>query len=388
MGIKIGLVGLGAFGSAFAGLFTAHPLVEQIALCDREPDRLARFAQDPLFQTKLAKRDIYDDFADICRSDMDALVIITQPWLHAEQAVLAMQHDKHVYSAVPIVSLPDGDEILDWCDKLIRVSESSGMKFMLGETTYYRPEAVYCRQRAARGDFGTFTHSEGWYLHDRSSPTSNLYEVQRRRLASKSGQEWAQLQKAYTARNIISGPMHYPTHSVSGPMSVMQAHAKKVTCWAFAGAEELWENEYYNETALFQMSNGTSMLIKEHRQVGHPNDETFNIYGTEGSYVANSWRDRAKITPLSEAEMRPPLPQDIEDAFKVFMGEKGYYGGHGGSHAYLVHEFVDAIASGRQAAVNAWDAVRYMAAGVTAHKSALQDGLLLAVPDWGDGPAR
>ncbi len=388
MGIKIGLVGLGSFGSAFAGLFTAHPLVDKIALCDREPERVDKFAQNPLFQTKLASNGLYYDFADICKADLDALVIITQPWLHAEQTVQAMQHGKHVYSAVPIVSLPDGDEILEWCDKLIRSAESTGMSFMLGETTYYRPEAVYCRQRAAKGDFGVFTHSEGWYLHDSNSPTSNLYEVQRRRLASKSGQEWVEKAKEYARRNIISGPMHYPTHSVSGPMAVMNAYAKKVSCWAFSSDGDFMENEYYNETALFQMSNKTTMLIKEHRQAGHPNEETFSIYGTEGSYVANSWRDRSRIIPLTEEQMRPPLPDDIVAAFKHFMGETGYYGGHGGSHAYLVHEFVDAIASGRQPAVNAWDAVRYMAAGVTAHKSALQDGLILDVPDWGDGPAK
>ncbi len=47
MGISLGLVGLGAFGSEFAPLFMSHPLVDRIALCDREPERVARFARDP-----------------------------------------------------------------------------------------------------------------------------------------------------------------------------------------------------------------------------------------------------------------------------------------------------------------------------------------------------
>jgi hypothetical protein len=63
------------------------------------------------------------------------------------------------------------------------------------------------------------------------------------------------------------------------------------------------------------------------------------------------------------------------------------YGGHGGSHAYLVHEFCDAVANDRVPAVNVWEAVRYMAAGVMAHKSALAVGEILEVPDWGDPPA-
>ena len=60
--------------------------------------------------------------------------------------------------------------------------------------------------------------------------------------------------------------------------------------------------------------------------------------------------------------------------------------GHGGSHPYLVHEFVDAITTGRQPAVNAWEAARYTIMGIMAHKSALRCGETLDVPDLGDAP--
>ena len=36
-------MGLGQFGKAFAPLFKAHPLVDRIALCDREPERIEKF---------------------------------------------------------------------------------------------------------------------------------------------------------------------------------------------------------------------------------------------------------------------------------------------------------------------------------------------------------
>jgi hypothetical protein len=44
------------------------------------------------------------------------------------------------------------------------------------------------------------------------------------------------------------------------------------------------------------------------------------------------------------------------------------------------------VAHERQPAINAWEAVRYMVPGVMAHKSALRDGEVLEVPDWGDAP--
>ncbi len=40
----------------------------------------------------------------------------------------------------------------------------------------------------------------------------------------------------------------------------------------------------------------------------------------------------------------------------------------------------------RQPAINVWEAVRYMAPGVMAHKSAERDGEVLEMPDWGDAP--
>ena len=108
MGISLGLVGLGAFGRCFAELFKAHPLVDRIALCDREPERMATFADNPSWKDKLRPHDLYPSLDAICRSDLDALVIITQHWLHAPQCVQAMLAGKHVYSAVPLVTLPDG----------------------------------------------------------------------------------------------------------------------------------------------------------------------------------------------------------------------------------------------------------------------------------------
>ncbi len=195
-------------------------------------------------------------------------------------------------------------------------------------------------------------------------------------------------QKEYEKRGVISGPMHYPTHSVSGPISVMKAHALKVCCWGLNADVNKRDNDYNNETALFYMSNGTTMLIKEHRQIGHQNLESFSLYGTDGCYVDRSWRNKRETIPLTTDDMRDPLPDDVIKAFKAFHGDDGFYGGHGGSHAYLVHEFISSIANGRQPAINAWEAARYMAAGVMAHKSALRDGEILAVPDWGDAPRR
>ena len=391
MGISLGLVGLGAFGRTFADMFMSHPLVDRIALCDREPERIEPFAKKESWRSKFSPSDVYLSLDDICRSDLDALVVITQPWLHAPQCVQAMESGKSVYSAVPIIDLPDADETLEWCDRLVETSRRTGKHYMLGETTYYRPQAMYCRRQTSAGAFGDFVYSEGEYFHDVDAKT-NLREVMRRRLSSQAGAEWLALREEYKARGILSGPMSYPTHSTAGPISIMGSHAVKVCCWGYANRTNdpfFADNgsAFSNETALFYMSNGSTMRICEHREIGHTEREIFRVYGTQGSFENDTWVDKLSQQSLTVDEMRDLLPAEVAEAFRSVSQTSDIYGGHGGSHAYLVHEFVDAIAHDRTPAINVWEAVRYMAAGAVAHKSALRNGEILEVPDWGDAPA-
>lgn len=414
MGISLGLVGLGAFGKAFAPLFKNHPLVDRVGFCDREPDILATFANDPFYADKFNGRDVFASLDAICRADFDALVIITQPWLHAPQCIQAMESGKHVYSAVPIISIPDDGEILDWCDKLVNTVKRTGMHYMLGETTYFRPQAMYCRRRAAEGAFGDFVYAEGEYMHDVEEA---LRLVQHRRTASASGKEWLQIREQYRSRGIKAGPMHYPTHSTSGPICVMRTHAVKATAYGWQNRTRdpyFDDSAFSNEMALFKMANGAAVRILEMRETpGRPGEgsETFRIFGTLGSFSENRWFSvkrpdfnaidldnlpKPETTSLDPGAMFDPLPPEVELAFKkvayrdldapALLKADFQPWGHGGSHPYLVHEFVDAVANNRKPAINIWEAVRYMAMGVAAHQSALKDGETVTVPDWGDAP--
>ena len=408
MGISLGLVGLGQFGVAFADMFMSHPLVDKIALCDREPERMTPFANKASWQKKFNSSDQYDSLDAILKTDIDAVVIITQPWLHAEQAVQAMKAGKHVYSAVPVVCLPDGDEVLDWCNKIIDTSKQTGMRYMLGETSYYRTNAMFCRKMAAQGLFGDFVYAEGEYFHDVDNPGCNLRDVVKKRTSSRSGKEWLEKSAEYQARGIKGGAMDYPTHSVAGPVCVMNAHALKATCYGYKNQNNdpfFNGDAFSNETAMFEMSNGSTVRICEFRECAGKlgkEEETFRIMGTKGSYSENNWicnhreeppaqEEKFESIKLTDEDMRDILPTDVLNAFNEACDHDGKVGdfvpsGHGGSHPYLVHEFVDAIAHNRQPAINAWEAARYMAMGVMAHKSALLDGERLDVPDWGDAP--
>ena len=62
-------------------------------------------------------------------------------------------------------------------------------------------------------------------------------------------------------------------------------------------------------------------------------------------------------------------------------------GAHYNSHGFLVDDFVRAVVDEKLPPNNAWDSARYMLPGVMAHESALRDGMLMDIPDFGDAPA-
>jgi hypothetical protein len=67
---------------------------------------------------------------------------------------------------------------------------------------------------------------------------------------------------------------------------------------------------------------------------------------------------------------RPPLPPGVDA------------GGHGGSHGYLMNEFVTAILENRTPLVDVTKALNMTVAGIVAHQSALKEGELMKVPQF------
>ena len=364
MSISVGMVGLGMFGPSFIQSYKAHPDVHRLALCDLRADRLSKWAK----QFEISET--YSSLDEICKSDLDALVIITQHWMHAPQAIQAMEAGKHVYTAVPAaVSLEE-------CEQLVKTVERTGMIYMNGETSYFRPEAVFCRQKAAAGAFGEFVHCRAEYFHDISH---GLYDVAKNRW----GEQWSPDKSGGI-------PMYYPTHSTCFPISVMNAHATSVSAQGYVYPNDDWfrqdtiyQNPFSNEVGLFTMSNGATMQICEFRRIGHPGCERASgIYGTEGSFEQNL-AGRIWAGKHGKETVQPPQHHsDLPEALTANLG------GHGGSHAYLVHEFVDSVNRQRLPRINVWEAVRYCAPGLVAHESALRDGELRRIPDWGDAPTQ
>ena len=127
-------------------------------------------------------------------------------------------------------------------------------------------------------------------------------------------------------------------HVDVGMVEIMDAHMISVPHWAMSvlttgSAGHLLGQCLWQRVALYRMSNGATVRHAEFRRIGHPERESFRLFGTEASFVNDvsgaRWTDRNGWTPL-ELDASEPLPPELADN----------PGGHGGSHAYLVHEYV------------------------------------------------
>ncbi len=244
MGIRVGICGAGSFARAFIPLFKHHPQVENVVLCDLDEEKLLSKSEE--FEIS----DLCPSLDDLCAMDVDAIAIITQHHLHGPQAVQVLEAGKHVYSAVPsAISL---EEIT----RLVKTVEKTCLIYMIGETSYYYPCAIYCRSRYEAGDFGHIVYGEAEYYHDY---VHGMYNVAKRR----HGEDWE--------RYFGMSPMFYPTHSTSMIVSVTGAHVTHVSGMGFVDRHEdnlyarqdnIWKNPFSNETMLCRMSDGTQYSIR------------------------------------------------------------------------------------------------------------------------------
>ena len=75
-GFTVAVVGTGLWGRRLIPLFKVHPLVDDIALCDLDADKLAAASRD----FEIARIPSLDA---VLESDVDAVALVTQHWLHA-----------------------------------------------------------------------------------------------------------------------------------------------------------------------------------------------------------------------------------------------------------------------------------------------------------------
>ena len=389
--LRLAVIGGGQFSSSFIHLFQAHPFVEEVALVELNPERRASIA------AKFSIKQTFASLSELWDSDFNAVAIFTPRWTHAQIALEAIQNGRHVYTAVPMGITQE--EI----SQLVEASIKTKLTYFMAETSFYYPAVVFSRRKFAEGQMGKFVYGEGEYLHDMSHGFSDAY-------AANGGDDWKS--------TASFPPMLYSTHSVSTILSVTGAQATSVTCIGlkdtagdgiFDSNVSMWKNDQSNQIALFETSDGGVMRIAELRRVGTaPLESTvrMSIFGTEGSFEQQvgyaSWATKNsfdiitdEIGTFSDVEnpysLKPDyIPPNLWDGGFARVHDRsqlpkefvGLSNGHGGSHQFMVDDFVMDAVGERKAPMNVIDAARFTIPGVLAHQSAQIAGQKLQIPQY------
>jgi predicted dehydrogenase len=329
--VRVGIAGYGVckFGAAFG--FQDHPNVEVVAVTDLIPKRCAELAKACRCGTTYPSCEkMLDDDA------IDAVFIATDAPSHARLSIAALGRGKHVASAVPAVF-----GLLEDADKLLEAVRQSARKYMLFETSCYHAEVHAWRQIYGAGGFGKLVYAEGEYYHWMPTPIDSF-------------QGW----------RVGLPPQWYPTHSNAYYVGVSGGSFMEVSCMGMPSAVEHlrpannpYRNAFGTEIALFRTSEGGMARMAVSWDTPAAGGETGRIRGQK--------EEKPKVSTR-----RPPLPPGVAA------------GGHGGSHGYLMNEFVEAILRDRKPLVDVAAALAMTASGIVAHQSALKNGELLKVPQF------
>jgi predicted dehydrogenase len=339
--VRVGIVGYGVcrFGAAFG--FQDHPNVDIVAVSDLIPERCRGLMKACRCNKSYESLEVL-----VKDSKIEAVFVATDAPSHARHCMEVLKHDKHVMTAVPAVfgSIEDAEQLLETVRK-------TGLKYMMAETSSFRPDCYAMRQIYKAGGFGRLIYSEGEYYHYHSKPIGSF-------------KGW----------RIGSPPLWYPTHSTAYYVGVTGKRFTSVSCVGFnagfsayrPGANK-YNNPFTDEVALFQTSEGGSSRMLMCKGIHGLVVERGRVFGERGWMEGTQYHGAVKKLPDTA---RPPLPPGVPA------------GGHGGSHGPLADEFIMSILEDREPMVNIYEALSMTVPGIIAHQSALKDAETLKIPQY------
>lgn len=137
--VTVGLIGAGNRGSYVAGLMAEHTAARVVALCDVVPEKMAKAARTI---TAAGPRQ-YTDYRQLLASDVDAVIIATPVYLHAEHFEAAVRAGKHIYIEKPAAVDVEG------CKRIMRTADSANRKLHITFGFQRRSGELYQKAKRA-----------------------------------------------------------------------------------------------------------------------------------------------------------------------------------------------------------------------------------------------
>jgi predicted dehydrogenase len=366
--INVAVVGLG-FGAEFIPIWQKHPHTNCYAICQRNADKLNECGD----YWGVERR--HTSFDELLRDpNVDAVHINSPIPNHGEQSIAALKAGKHVACTVPMATT------IDECLEIIRLTEQTGLTYMMMETVVYAREYLFMKQLRDSGELGKIQYVQASHQQDMDGWPNY----------------WPGLP-----------PMHYATHCVGPALGLAGGDAEYVSCFGSGTIrQELiahYGSPFAVETAHIKVR-GTDLsarVIRSLFDTARQYRESIDIYGDKKSVEWPLIEHRPLVLHTAK-KPEPEIPSEIPcpdfadrlpEAIRRYT-TKGVYdndesthlsftqgAGHGGSHPHLAHEFAMAVVEKRQPFPNARQSANWTCTGILAHQSALEGGAIKHLPE-------
>lgn len=149
--IRIAIIGTGFRAFAHLAILKALPGYQVVALADPTPENLDRAA------TLAPGAATYKDYRKLLaeRKDLDAVVIITPSFLHAEVAVAAFEHGLPVLCEKPVATT------IEDANRMIAASKKAGKPLYIGFQKRLVPATAKMQELVAAGAIGKLSMVSG-----------------------------------------------------------------------------------------------------------------------------------------------------------------------------------------------------------------------------------
>lgn len=394
--LTVAFIGCGNFAKEFVALVKEHPYVDKVYVCDLIREKAEKYSKD--FDVE-----IIDTFEQALADDsINCIANFTQRHLHGDIVIRALKAGKHVYSAVPMA--PTVEE----CQQIVKLVAEKNLIYLMGETCYYYPCAMFCREAYRQGKFGDFTYGASQYYH-------HIDHISYGKRPNEGGMP----------------PLLYPTHSTGMILSAVNSYVKKVVAFGyvdktgdgrFGENDNEWHNTHSNQYVLMQLANGGTARVNEARTFGwmKPSSYISALYGTKGGYefsnaqhilvekVDNAEKEQVNLTDVSDYVNTKGMVENkhLPDFKNLVANGKWQWSdvaavqekemerlpksyenltnGHMATHKFLIDDFCTAVYNHKHPVLNAWTAARFTIPGLVAIESANKGGIPLDVPDCGE----
>lgn len=300
--IRFGIVGSGymaklhslALRNIGAYLWPKLPHIEMVRMADIVPQAAKDGAE------RWGWKHHTGDWKEVTRADdIDVVIVITPNDSHADIAIDAFQHGKHVFCEKPL------SNTVAEAERMTQAARASGKVNLVNFSYRTWPGVELARQLIREGELGEVLHFEGHFFQDYAADPSLPFSWRFDKPVSGGGAFGDIGSHIMDIACALMGPVEavtaktrrlYEKRPVNGPNS------KQVT------VDDL-------TASLVQFSNGAlGSVHASWAATGHKSDLSFSVTGTKGA-LSFSWERNNELHFFSSAD-----PQRIGGSRRIMLG--------------------------------------------------------------------